>query len=197
MATETAVGSDCEIQAEVDAVLAETGVTMDQIKRWRREGLLPEVVQDQLAYRGSTVLYPKGTCAQIRAASALFKQKNRVGYVGLRLWRFGFPVNETHWRPRLQRQGRILDRVFPLLMRLVEKFDRDEQAETFYDYAAKRLEPVDDVVLSRIKGRIDSQEMPTVLRVIGDVGTGEFDGFEIFDCGGTAHERRGADNPRV
>ena len=47
-----------------------------------------------------------------------------------------------------------------------------------YDRAARRLEPVEGVVLSRIKGRIDAQEMPTVLRVIGDVVTGEFDGFK-------------------
>ena len=77
----------------------------------------------------------------------------------------------------------MLDRAFPLLMRLVQRFDRDWQSETLYDYAAKRLEPVDGVVLSRIKGRIDSQEMPTVLRVIGDVGTGEFDGFETSIAG--------------
>jgi hypothetical protein len=68
-------------------------------------------------------------------------------------------------------------------MRLVQRFNRDWQEETFYDYAARRLEPVDDVVLSRIKGRIDSQGMPTVLRVIGDVGTGEFDGFEASIAG--------------
>jgi hypothetical protein len=183
MATEDEVGTDRETQAEVDAVLAETGRTMDQVRRWRREGLLPEVVQDQQAYRGSVVLYPKGTCAQIRAASALFKQKNRVDYVGVRLWRLGFPVDEKHWRPRLQRQGRTLDRAFPLLMRLVQRFDRDWQRETLYDYAAKRVEPVNGIVVSRIKGRIDSQEMPTVLRVIGDVGTGEFDGFESSIAG--------------
>ena len=183
MATEDAGGTDRESQAEVDAVLAETGVTMDQVKRWRREGLLPDVVQDHQAYRGSVVLYPKGTCAQIRAASALFKQKNRVDYVGVRLWRLGFPVDEKHWRPRLQQQGRMLDRMFPLLIRLVQKFNRDWQHETLYDDAAKRLEPVGGVVLSRIKGRIDSQEMPTVLRVIGDVGTGESDGFETSIAG--------------
>src|ERR1700722_1946734 len=166
MATEIAVGSDQEDQAEVNAVLAETGMTMDQVRRWRREGLLPDVVQDRQAYRGSVVLYPKGTCAQIRAASALFKQKNRVDYVGLRLWRLGFPVDEKHWRPRLQRQGRTLDRAFPFLMRLAQRFDRDWQSETLYDYAAKRLEPVDGFVLSRIKRRIGSDEMPALLHVI-------------------------------
>ena len=184
MATESAVGSVRESQTEVDAVLSETGATMGQVKRWRREGLLPpDVEQDQLAYRGSVVLYPEGTCAQIRAASALFKQKNRVDYVGLRLWRLGFPVDEKHWRPRLIQRGRIVDRVIPLLMRLVQRFDRNWQGETLFDYAARRLEPVQSVVLSRIKGRVNPQEMPTVLRVIGDVGTGEFDGFEAQIAG--------------
>jgi hypothetical protein len=88
MATEIVVGSDRESEAEVDAVLAETGVTIDQVRRWRRKGLLPDVVQDQHAYRGSAVLYPQGTCAQIRAASALFKQKNRV------------PAAQAAWPPR-------------------------------------------------------------------------------------------------
>ena len=107
MATEDAVDSDRESQAEVDAVLAETGVTMDQVRRWRREGLLPDVVQDQQAYRGSVVLYPKGTCAQIRAASALFKQKNRVDYVGLRLWMHGFPVDEKYLAAAPETAGRV------------------------------------------------------------------------------------------
>ena len=68
-------------------------------------------------------------------------------------------------------------------MRLVERFDRDEKTETLYDYAARRLETTDDIILSRIKGRSDSESLPTVLRVIGDVGTGEFDGFEALIAG--------------
>ena len=172
-----------ERQAEVDACLSETGVTKEQVVRWRREGILPEVQQVPDAYHGSVVLYPRGTCAQIRAASALFKQKNRVGYVGLRLWRLGFPVDEKLWRPPLIRHARMLDRVIPFVMRLVQRFDRNWQEETFYDYAARRSELVDGVVLSRIKGRVDSDRMPTVLRVIGDVGTGDFDGFEASIAG--------------
>ena len=77
MATEDAVGSDRESQAEVDAVLAETGRTMDQVRRWRREGLLPDVVQDQQAYRGSVVLYPKGTCANPGGEFALQRKEPR------------------------------------------------------------------------------------------------------------------------
>ena len=130
-----------ETQAEIDAFLAEAGVTKDQVVRWRREGLLPAVRQVPEAYDGSVVLYPRGSGAQIRAAKALFEQKNRVDYVGLRLWRLGFPVDEKHWRPRLQQQGRMLDRVFPLLMRVVQIDSIELKHKTMYDYAAKRLEP--------------------------------------------------------
>ena len=182
MATEDAVGLDRESQAEVDAVLAETGVTMDQVRRWRREGLLPDVVQDHQAYRGSVVLYPKGTCAQIRAANALFKKKNRVDYVGLRLWRLGFPVDEKYWRPRLQKSGRQLDWCLPLLMRLIDRFDRDSQSETFHDRAAREFVKTDDIVLSRVTGRTSVDNLPILLRVLSEVGTGEFQAFEEPRC---------------
>ena len=178
MATEIAVDSDRESQAEVDAVLAEAGLTMDQVRRWRREGLLPDVLQDQQAYRGSVVLYPKGTCAQIRAASALFKQKNRVDYVGVRLWRLGFPVDEKHWRPRLRKAGRQLDWIVPLVMKLMDRFDRDSESETIHDRAAPEFAKTDDVVLSRLKRRTNVDNLPILLRILSEVGAGDFHGFD-------------------
>ena len=139
MATSLARNGEWETQAEVDACLAETGVTKDQVVRWRREGLLPKEIEQDSDYRGSVVRYPKGTCAQIRAAADLFREKNRVAFVGLRLWRRGFSVDEKHWRPRLQKSGRQLDRVLPLVMRLIDRFNRDAQSETFHDRAAARV----------------------------------------------------------
>ena len=177
MATEDAVGADRESQAEVDAVLSATGVTMDQVRRWRREGLLPDVVQDQQAYRGSVVLYPKGTCAQIRAASALFKQKNRVDYVGVRLWRLGFPVDEKFWKPRLKFAGQIADRVAYLLPGFIERFDRDLSPSTFFETAAVSISEANDVVLSRIKGRVEVDRLPAFVQTIEEVGSGDFVGF--------------------
>ena len=55
---------------EFAACAAETGVTRDQVVRWRREALLRDVRQIPDAYRGSVIVYPRGTCAQIRAAKA-------------------------------------------------------------------------------------------------------------------------------
>jgi len=76
-----------ETQAEVDVCLGETGVTRDQVNRWRREGLLPGVEQAwPEAFHGSGGRYPTGTCTQIKAAKELFETKNRVDFVGWELW---------------------------------------------------------------------------------------------------------------
>jgi hypothetical protein len=97
---------------------------------------------------------------------------------GLQLWRRCFPVDEKYWRPRLRSAGRWIDRLVPLIVRLVARHDRDWQNETFYNTAASHLGSVDNIVLSRIKKRVDVARLPTFLRVIGEVGTGEFIDFE-------------------
>jgi hypothetical protein len=178
MATGDEVDQGWESQAEVDAVLVELSLSMDQVRRWRREGLLSRDIDWSPLGRGSVVRHPKGTCAQIRAAAGLFKEKNRVGYVGLWLWRRGFPVDEKHWRPRLQKSARLLDRFLPLVMRLIDRFNRDSQSETFHDRAAREFVKADDIILSRVKGRTSAENLPILLRVLSEVGTGEFHGFE-------------------
>ena len=167
-----------ESQADVDACLRETGVTRDQANRWRRERLLPPVIQKPQAYRGSTVLYPVGTCAQIRAAQGLFRAKNRNSYVGRWLWRLGFPVSESYWRPWLRRVGRFADRALWTVAHLRSRFDRDEYGETLQDRAAGY--PIGSSrIYSRIKGRLTlPEERAIFFRVLSEIGLGEFKGFE-------------------
>ncbi len=45
------------------------------------------------------------------------------------------------------------------------------------------LEAGDNIVLSRVKGRVSTDRLPAFLRVIGDVGLGDFDGFEHVVAG--------------
>jgi hypothetical protein len=164
-----------ETQAEIDACLEETGVTGPQIRRWRRKGLLPEVQQIPDAYHGSVVLYPRGTCAQIKAAKALFGEKNRVDYVGLRLWRQGFPVDEKYWRPRLRRLGSSADRILTLLHWLQSRYD-DDQSPNLPERAAQRR--MSNIILSRIVGRLTLDDLAIFFRVLLNIGMGQFDGFE-------------------
>jgi hypothetical protein len=165
-----------ESQADVDACLRETGVTHDQVNRWRRVGLLPHVVQRPLTYCGSEVLYPVGTCVQIGVAQALFREKNRRDYVGLHLWRRGFWVREDYWRPRLKRFARLADRVLPFVDRLVFRFNRNWQGKTLQERAAPH--PASNIILSRIKGRLGTEDLASFYRVLIEIGAGEFESFE-------------------
>jgi hypothetical protein len=166
-----------ETQAEVDACLAETSVTKDQVVRWRREGLLPKEVEQDSAYHGSVVRFPIGTCAQIRAAKALFKEKNRVDYVGLGLWRQGFPVNDDYWRPRLRRAGWVADKAARILPGLIDRFDRSSSASTFSEAAADKLSQGRNIVLSRIKGRVRIDRLPAFVQTMEEVSRGDFVDF--------------------
>jgi hypothetical protein len=179
-----------ETQAEVDACLAETSVTKDQVVRWRREGLLPKEVEQDSAYHGSVVRFPIGTCAQIRAAKALFREKNRVDYVGHRLWMHGFLVDDKYWRPRLKFAGRVADKVARLLPGFVERFDRSSSASTFFETAASKISQADDIVLSRIKRRVGLDRLPAFVQVMEEVGRGDFVGFGYVVAGEEAASGR-------
>jgi hypothetical protein len=190
MAAESELDGQWESQAQVDACLAETGVTKDQVVRWRREGLLPKGVdQDQFAYRGSVVRFPCGTCTQIRVANELFKQKNRTDHVGLWLWWLGYPVGEKHWRPQLLKAGRLLDRMAPNIAWFINRSDRRD-SETIYDRAESILPSKGNIVLSRIRGRVDAARMPTVLRVVGETATGDFTDFDPHPGGVEGDDQR-------
>lgn len=180
MAASEDSGRRWETQADVDACLLETGVRMDQVRRWRRKGLLPkDVEQLPEAYHGSEVRFPAGTRAQIRAAQALFREKDRVAYVGLQLWRRGFWVNEDHWRPRLRKIGRATDRILWFIARLAERFERDDEGETLQDKAARQLASVNNIIVSRIKRRFKLPEEGAILfRVLAEIGSGKFEGFD-------------------
>jgi hypothetical protein len=107
----------------------------------------------------------------------LFRQKNRVDCVGAWLWRFGFPVDEKYWRPRLRKTGRLLDRILQLMPWLIDRFDRPDEGSTFYEVAAQQIEKGGNVMLSRVKGRVSEHGLPAFVRVMTNTGLGEFRSF--------------------
>jgi hypothetical protein len=102
--------------------------------------------------------------------------KEAPGICGLWLWRMGFRVSEHYWRPRLRRFGLWADWVLPFISRLVFRFDRNPQGETLQERAARH--PASDIILSRIKGRLGTEELASFFRVVIEIGTGEFVNFE-------------------
>jgi hypothetical protein len=168
-----------ETQAQVDVCLVATGTTMDQVRRWRREGLLPDVIQDATGYAGSTVRYPTGSCAQIAAAARLFRVKNRAPYVGWQLWWEGFPVYEKHWRPLLTEKARFFDRTVVRTRAYLAQDETRENGRTLQERLAKSR--VTNIVMSRIRGRQSGETLATTIAPIIQVATGEFEQFSITD----------------
>lgn len=172
--------SGWETQEQADVCLAEKGVSHDQMRRWRRDGLLPDVQQSPNAYHGSAIYYSAGTCAQIAAAARLFKGKNRVSYVGWHLWWEGYPVNEKHWRPHLQETASFIDRSLSRIAKYLARDDENPGKRTLQERVA--YSSATNVVMSRIRGRQSGEALATTIGVVIRVATGEFDHFSVTDA---------------
>lgn len=77
-------------------------LTARQLKRWHTEGLLPAPRQvHRFGQKDSTTVYPSGTRGQVAALAIIARAFKRRTLRGWYLWRLGFQVPETYWRPRL------------------------------------------------------------------------------------------------
>lgn len=178
-----------ETREQVQAVLGKIGASWEQLERWRAQGILPPVDWAPQAYRGSTVRYPVGTCAQIEEIVRLLKEKKRTEYVAIRLWRAGYWVAERVWRPRLRAIAKwdlLFRRV--VRMRLAREAKDELSSDTWTDRAARR--PVRNLIISRVLGRLVGHNngrapeytgLSIFYRVMADISQGQFAGFEPAD----------------
>jgi hypothetical protein len=182
---------DWETQAEIDACLGANGVTMDQVRRWRRDGLLPDVLQKQHPYSGSVVLYPAGTCAQIAAAARLFGRKNRVEYVGQQLWWEGYAVDERYWRPQLLKSAGLYDKGLRSILSFAARDEDSLEKPTLQERLARSK--ITNTIMSRIRGRLSREGLSAHIGVVLSVATGD---FHQSDWRGPTEER-GFDQART
>jgi hypothetical protein len=146
---------------------------------------LSDVEQVPSAYYGSAVFYPAGTCAQIAAAARLFREKNRINYVGRMLWWEGFPVDERYWKPDLISLAGWADRVCGWIAPLMDR-EGDNQRTL-----PERLSDAghSDIILSRVRPRLEGNELASVLRVALDTASGCFTRFEEPERDSKGRER--------
>jgi len=169
---------DWESQAQVDACLAANDVSHTQVSRWRRElKILPEVLQIPHQYRGSEIRYSLGTCAQIAAASRLFKINNRAEYVGRQLWWDDFPVDEKYWRPQLVKSALLFDKTIARIRQYQISADARTNELTLQERLARSRRS--NIVLSRIRARLSSQYLAAHFGVLLSVVSGDFTGFAL------------------
>ena len=170
----TTAGSREETKAEVEACARELGRTVDQLARWRREGLLPDARQEAHGV-GSAVFYPAGTCAQLRALSELMNRNASFKYVGRRLWWSGYPVDERYYRNDLIRAAGLIDRLLPLALLLSARLARTDR--TMGDYLASQPTPPASVA-KRIERRLDLGQRATLLGLFAEVAAGDFEAYD-------------------
>jgi hypothetical protein len=73
--------------------------------------------------------------------------------------------------------GQLADWVLPFVVRFRTRVDRNEMGETLQEKAAQH--PANNIILSRIKGRLWRDDLAIFYRVILELGLGEFAGFDV------------------
>ena len=147
-----------------------------QLERWRGEGLLPEVAQEPLKYHGSVTYYPPGYCEQVIAVRDLLEKKRKFEYVGWELWWQGqLCVDEKLWKPHLQATAARLDRYLSIIRGLIKKDESSNARQTIFDRIAKSGQ-IQNIVMSRIYGRLERSHLATAYRVLLTTAAGD-DGF--------------------
>jgi hypothetical protein len=170
-----------ETRGEIDAELGKLGLEVSdtRLERWRGRGILPRVEQVQHAYRGSETRYPAGTAAQIIEIFRLIAVRDDLDFVGWELWWGGFPVEARCWRPRLERVARHGDRLIALTRKgIARSLDREED-DTIYDKAAGSN--TKNSFFRKARRRVGIADMPTAIRLLLEVVTGEFESERVSD----------------
>lgn len=154
------------------AVDAGEVVTKEQLRRWHREGLLSRPRQESRGRKGSEVLYPAGTGAQLVALLALKRRYPKsLAKVGWGLWWLGYPVPDSRARTFMVD---LLQRNAKLMSTLVTP--DGELTEAFED----ALDDAGDATLNsgtirRARRRVGADEFPIFLELLLRVASGNTD----------------------
>jgi hypothetical protein len=148
--------------------------SLSQLARWRRVKLLPGVKPDH----GSIVEYPPGTARQAVRLVELLGDKETFEHVGWELWWEGFEVGNHYWEPKLQQAAATGDLGIGVLKPLLAlwRSGGGDEDETAFD-ALQRQIPA-RVLAPQITRRLNAMQMATFLRILADVGGGEFTHFD-------------------
>jgi hypothetical protein len=167
------------------AQIASAGISdvrASTLASWRRAKLLDKVHQTTTGGGGSVVFHPPDTAARVVAIRALQAERDDLEWIGAQLWwRYGFPVAESHWRPRLIETAQALDPVLSALATLVAKEisedDDDLEEKPLADEVADHLRPP-NIIMSRILRRVPADEITPMLRLIIHTAGGEPPDYE-------------------
>jgi hypothetical protein len=150
----------------------------DQLERWRGKHLLKAARQIS-NFKGSVSEFPPGTARQAVRLMELLGVKEKLGYVGWELWWEGYDVGEEWWMPQLRESAEIADAGLKRVRRLLARWSSggsDDDEETEFDKLER--EAPTNALGWQIARRLKIGETATYLRILSEVASGKFPGFE-------------------
>jgi len=185
-------------------------VSMHQLVRWHRAGLLPRPKQLMLGKaQGSQSLYPHGTSEQFLLLCTLRTRERRLSHLAWQLWWAGYPVALSVIRKHIEHAATQLSQLvqFFVALKASEQIDDEEQegretarvSPTFSRDDICRGDPcglpalidfTEQLALARLdykplrhaRKRVGKTYFPTFIRLLLDVISGTFEGYdEAYD----------------
>jgi hypothetical protein len=141
---------------------------------------LPDVEQVPTDYDGSFVKFPIGTAARVVRLMELLRIKEKFENVGWELWWEGYDdVGEKWWKPKLQDAAEKGDAALKQVRRLLGNWSSggtDLDQETGFDQLER--EAPANALGWQLARRLKVGETATYLRILSEVASGKFAGFD-------------------
>ena len=156
-------------------------VSMTQLGRWHRMGLLPHPLQQSRGKaRGSQSLYPSGTEEQLLALCALHISERRLSFLAWQLWWAGYPVALPLIRFHLQEASIQLSQYVQFFMSIKQgEQTNDEVSERIVDFSEQFANvSLNYKPLRHARKRIGKENFPTFIRILLDILSDTFEGYD-------------------
>jgi hypothetical protein len=150
----------------------------DQLERWRGRHLLKTARQIS-NFKGSVSEFTPGTARQAVRLVELLRIKEKLDHVGWELWWEGYDVGEEWWMPQLREAAEKADAGLKRVRWLVARWSSgasDSDEETEFD-KLEREAPA-NALGWQVARRLKIGETATYLRILSEVASGKFSGFE-------------------
>lgn len=152
-------------------------VTRDQLDRWVRRGFVPRPVTTSVGRRGKRSAFPSHAVNQVCALADLLQKDRRLDRAGFLLWWDGFDVKASAIRPFLLSVSDAWDEQANQVRALADGHSTDQGRDLTDLSDQLGGSRVRGGVMGRAARRVGRQDFPILLRVVGEVAAGRFDGF--------------------
>jgi hypothetical protein len=169
-------------------------VTKRQIERWNYNRLLPDPVQIPTDRPGSITIYPAGTAIQLLSLCQIKKNCRKLEDVGWHLWMKRFPIEESVWRPTLEKAVDWWDINTKYLKELFYPHDQEGISGTALNFVDEFKDARSrDILFRNIRRAISSKNIPSVIRIAFELLFGRFssDDYERLEPDETTDSPRG------